>query len=271
MTRDANLRIGLVGRGAIGTYVAERVREMPAIDLAGVLVARPHGAVPEGMPAPVTSLSDLLPRIDLLVDCAGHSALRAHAPTTLAAGKDVLSVSPGAMADADLERALRDAAERGAARLSFASGAIGALDALVAAREGGLDRVRYIGRKPPAGWRGSPADEVLDLDALTEPAEHFSGSAREAALRYPKNANVAALVAMAGTGFDATQVSLIADPAITTNRHEISATGAFGSFSFTVEGRALPGNPSSSLLAAMSVVAAIRRLISRSDPPPFGQ
>ena len=72
--------------------------------------------------------------------------------------------------------------------------------------------------------------------------------------------DVAAAVALAGSGFDHTGVKLIADPSIDANIHELHATGAFGSFSFRIEGRALPDNPKSSALAAMSAVAAIRRL-----------
>ncbi len=266
MTANTPLRIGLVGRGAIGRHVARQITEIAGVEIAGLLVAGPGLDAPPGVPVPVTSLAELLPRIDLLVDCAGHAALRAHAATALAAGIDVLSVSAGAMADARLEATLLEAAETGAARLGFASGAIGALDALAAAREGGLERVRYVGRKPPAGWLGSPAEAVLDLGSLTAEGVHFSGTAREAALGYPKNANVAALVAMAGIGFDATEVSLVADPALTSNRHEVIAIGDFGSLSFVVEGRSLPGSPSSSALAAMSVVAAIRGRVSRRDP-----
>ena len=150
---------------------------------------------------------------------------------------------------------MQQAASDGGARLHLASGAIGALDCLRAARIGGLQSVTYIGRKPPRSWRGSPAEDKLDLDKLTTDAEtHFDGSARIAATEYPKNANVAAAVALAGIGFDDTRVVLIADPAVNENIHEIQATGEFGSFSFEIRGHSLPDNPRSSALAAMSVV-----------------
>ncbi|MBL4628031.1 MAG: aspartate dehydrogenase, partial [Roseicyclus sp.] len=142
------------------------------------------------------------------------------------------------------------------------SGAIGALDALRAARVGGLDRETYTGRKPPAGWRGSPAEVALDLDAVTSPSTHFRGSARDAALHYPKNANVAAAVALAGAGFDTTQVTLIADPQAPGNIHEITAEGRFGHLHFQITGNSLPDNPRSSALAAMSGVAAILQATS---------
>ena len=106
---------------------------------------------------------------------------------------------------------------------------------------------------------GSPAEDRLDLDTLDQAATHFEGSARQAATLYPKNANVAAAVALAGAGFEATKVRLIADPGVAANIHEVKASGAFGSFTFHIEGRALPDNPRSSALAAMSVVAAIER------------
>lgn len=253
------MKIGLIGCGAIANYVTAQLAERNLVP--EVLLLRetrcltgPGAAVPQ-----VTQAEDLPDGIDLMVDCAGHAALAQHGPALLSRGIDLITVSLGALADAALAERLEEACARGAARLHLASGAIGALDCLAAARVSGLDHVTYTGRKPPAGWKGSPAEDQLSLETLECAATHFDGLARDAARAYPKNANVAAAVALAGLGFDATRVRLIADPDVTANIHEIHAEGAFGVFSFRIEGRALPDNPRSSALAAMSAVAAIER------------
>lgn len=249
------MKIGVIGEGAIGRYVCDH------LDSPHVLLVRPGKVEAGGTPGVqrVAEVADLPADTDLMVDCAGHSALIEHGPAILERGIDLVTVSIGALADTALHDRLQGAAQAGGARLILASGAIGALDCLAAARIGGLSEVVYTGRKPPSGWKGSPAEDHIDLEALTEPATHFEGDARQAALSYPKNANVAAAVALAGAGFQATRVRLVADPSITANIHEIHASGAFGSFSFRIEGRALPDNPRSSALAAMSAVAAIAR------------
>ena len=207
----------------------------------------------------ISDLKDIAPETTLAIECAGHVALREHGPEILRRGIDLLTVSTGALADPALEAELTEAATAGGSVLELASGAIGAIDAITAAREGGLTKLVYRGRKPPKGWKGSPAEAVLDLDGLTEPTAHFSGTARQAALRYPKNANVAASIAMAGNGLDQTTAELIADPTIDANIHEVEAEGAFGKLSFRIDGKGLPGNPRSSALTAMSVIAAVKR------------
>ena len=253
-------KIALIGYGAIAQYVARGLQSDGTPVAAFVLrPARVDRWAGPGLA--VASVAALPADIDVLVDCAGHQGLAEHGPAALARGRTVVTVSAGALADPALAAQLEQAAGAGGGKLIVASGAIGALDALRAAAAGGLTRVVYTGRKPPKGWIGSPAEEIVDLRAMgAEPVTHFEGTAREAALRYPKNANVAAAVALAGLGFERTEVALIADPTAPGNIHEITAEGAFGRLRFEIEGKTLPDNPRSSALAAMSALAELRRL-----------
>ncbi|MEM9303954.1 MAG: aspartate dehydrogenase [Pseudomonadota bacterium] len=260
------MNIGIIGVGAIGRYVHEHLtRRGHAIR---ALLVRPERVDELATDFPgaqcVGSARELPGDLDLIVDCAGQAALRMHGPEILRSGIHLVTVSIGALADAGLCGDLESAAIDGNARLLLASGAIGALDCLQAGRVGTLHAVTYSGRKPPRGWKGSPAEERLDLDSLTDAQHvHFEGSARDAARRYPKNANVAAAVALAGVGMDDTHVRLIADPTVDQNIHEVIATGEFGEFTFEIRGNALPDNPRSSALAAMSAVSRVEQETQR--------
>jgi len=256
------MNIGIIGDGAIGSYVRDRMLERGHVLRA--LVLRPqrlkertverHGTLC------VATVADLPDDIDHMIDCAGHAALGSHGPDILRRGIALTTVSLGALADPELYRSLEQAANDGHTKLYLASGAIGALDCLRAARVGSLQSVTYVGTKPPRSWQGSLAETRLDLDSLDNgPEVHFDGSARDAATDYPKNANVAAAVALAGLGFDDTRVKLIADPDINENIHEIQAIGDFGRFSLEIRGHSLPDNPRSSALAAMSVISRLEQ------------
>ncbi len=260
------IAVALIGFGAIGRALARTLERHASQARVVAVLVRPEGSRPAAGDVPpgagvVDRIDALLAaQPDVVVECAGHGALRDLGPGILAAGKDLLVASVGALADAEVEGALRRAAERGGARVLLASGALGGLDILAAARLAGLDRVSYMGRKAPQAWAGTPAAALADLAALTEPVTFFEGNAREAALRFPQNANVAATVALAGAGFEATRAQLVADPAATGNRHLITAEGAFGSFEFGVTGRVLPDNPKTSMLAPLSLARAVLNL-----------
>jgi len=259
--------IAIIGCGAIGEAVAAYLAEHEDVVIGAAIIepgmeSRARDLFGQDVEI-AYSVDDLATQVDLAADCAGHPALRQHGEAILSHGINLVSVSSGALADAGLYDRLAAAAQQGGSQLRVVSGAIGALDALSAASIGLLAKVTYRGRKPPQGWRGSPAEAKLDLDALSEATVHFSGSARNAALEYPKNANVAASVALAGIGFDDTLVELIADPDVERNIHEIVAEGDFGRYEFRIEGRSLPDNPRSSAITAMSVV---REILSPASP-----
>lgn len=251
--------IGIIGNGAIARHVRHYLET--SNHTLGAILMRQERRFEQPDDLNCFSVADLPQTLDLMIDCAGHTALADHGPEILRNGTNLITVSLGALADQTVYDALKGAAVQGGAKLHLASGAIGALDCLQAARTGHLQEVTYVGRKPPSGWVGSPAEAAIDLASLTKnSALHFEGSARDAAIAYPKNANVAAAVALAGIGFDQTRVKLIADAGVSENIHEIEAHGDFGSFQFQIRGKSLPDNPRSSALAAMSVVSKLVQL-----------
>ncbi len=254
-------RVGLVGYGAVGSDVAQLVKDGQAGDagIVGVLVREPgrYAAATERHGFPFLSVLDELLALqpDLVVEAGGHDAFRQNVPAILSAGVDVLSLSVGALAEPATYDAVCEAARRGGTRLRVASGAIAGLDAVSAAAVGGLDRVVHTVRKPPA--------TLLDPDAAAsvmaggEPAEIFAGSAREAALRFPANVNVMAAVSLAGVGLDRTEARVVADPAVNRNIHEVLVEGAFGRLSIRIENQPSE-NPKTGRIVAMSVVRALR-------------
>ncbi|MEO1225233.1 MAG: aspartate dehydrogenase [Pseudomonadota bacterium] len=245
--------IGLIGFGGIARIAARLVDERNAGPVVAALV-RPgrEGTVAAGM-RPVTSAEALIAaRPDIVAECAGQPSVSEFGPQILAAGIDLMVISIGALADPKVEAALRDAAQRGNSHILLPAGAIGGIDALAAMRLAGLQRVAYRSRKPPHAW-GKDAD----IAETAKPVVLYSGSARESALRYPKNANVAATVALAGLGLDETSVQLVADPNAPGNVHEIEAEGPSGTFAITLQGTPSPENPRTSALTALSVARAL--------------
>ncbi len=256
-------RIALIGYGAIGMAVHRLLREHAGgqAEVVSILVRDRKRAMleaPQEAPLLVDGLAALLDsRPGLVVECAGHQAVDAHGAAVLQAGVDLLMVSVGALADAAREQALTAAARKAHKKLILPSGAIGGIDWLTGSRTAGLRQVTYRSRKPPQAWAGSAAEQQTSLEGLASATLFFKGSAREAALQYPRNANVAATVALASLGFDVTRVELIADPHVAANIHEIEADGEGGRMALRLEGVPDARNPRSSVMTAHSVVRSI--------------
>ena len=249
-------KVALLGYGAIGQEIIQACRRMPAGPQIHAVMVRP-AAVEETarvLGPGIQVCSELPPDTTLLLECAGHEAVKTTVLKALRSGIESAIVSSGALSDASLALNLDQAAIEGRTRLHILSGAIGGIDALSAAASAGLDSVVYMGRKPPLAWKGTDAEKLLNLNDLREPTTFFTGSARLAASAFPKNANVAATVSLAGIGFDRTQVQLIADPGITENMHEFHAKGVFGEMQVRLSIKPLAHNPKTSALTVWSVV-----------------
>lgn len=260
------VRLAIVGFGAIGRELARVLRADAQVQITQIVTTLQSTAPVRNSAAQLAPHALVLDELDLspehrpglVAECAGHTAIVAHVIPALLAGIPCVVASVGALAEPGLFARLEDAATRGRARVQLISGAIGALDALDAARIGGLERVLYTGRKPPRSWEGTPAECVCALSRLTAPCVVFQGSARDAALAFPRNANVAATVALAGLGLDRTEVQLIADPGVERNLHRLEAWGAFGRLDLHMENLALPTNPKTSALTVYSLARAVR-------------
>ena len=71
---------------------------------------------------------------------------------------------------------------------------------------------------------------------------------------------ISATVALAGLGFDQTEVELCADPQTSRNTHEIEVSAKAGNFQILLEGLPSPENPKTSALTAFSVIRGLANL-----------
>ncbi|MSO97539.1 MAG: aspartate dehydrogenase [Rhodospirillaceae bacterium] len=249
------MKIALIGNGAIAKLVAQFCSVRADIYNVVAALGLPADMTSVGTHPIVRSLPELLAfKPDLVVECAGHSAVKAYGAAVLNAGINLIVVSTGSLADQALWDEIKAAAEKSTAQLKLPAGALPGVDSLAAGKLAGIDRVELKSSKPPKAWAGTPAEKTHDLGKITAPTVIFSGSAREAALAFPKNANVAATAALAGIGFEKTRVTLIADPGVTQNVHRLEADGAFGSLRLEIFANPSPDNPKTSHMAALSIM-----------------
>ena len=268
---EKNLRVAILGGGTIARLVAREMRggNMPGISLVGIAgrtaeskakhlareFAVPYGIGRDGL---------LAWRPDAVLEAASHDAVREHLVALLDAGVGVIVLSAGALADERLRRAAESAAAASGALLYVPSGGIGGLDALKTACIAGVDEVTIKVAKPPAAWKGIAyvAARGIDLEALKEPLTLFAGPAREVVPHFPQNVNIAAVLSMAGIGFDRTRLEVVADPGLELNTHTIRVSGPTGRLTIVLENLPAPENPKTSWLACYSALAALRAIQS---------
>jgi aspartate dehydrogenase len=253
--------VALMGYGAIGVPVAAALLDGThgmgdgtcPCHLSAVLVSTPRPRPPELPPSVVwTADADEFFAADwrICAEAAGQPAVVTHAERTVAAGRDLLVTSVGALTSDALYDSLIDSASTPAGgTLLVAAGAMPAVDWMASASMGvpseQLD-VTCTQTKPPKSWigarydsnTGEPAPDVMDFASIEEPVTFFEGTAREAASNYPKNSNIAAMLALATAGLDGTKVKLVADPADPPRNYVgVAFSGPIGRLDVEVEGK----------------------------------
>jgi aspartate dehydrogenase len=256
-------RIAIAGLGAIGRVLARKLSDgIPGAALACV-AARDGGKAQawldqQGIACPVVAFDEFPAHADLVVECAPASLLEHVCRPMLAAGKQVMVLSCGAL----LARPdLIDLAKQCGGTILVPTGALLGLDAVVAAAEGTIHSVRMTTRKPPGGLAGAPylVENAISVEGLHEAKRVFSGTAREAAAGFPANVNVAAALSLAGIGPDRTMIDIWADPAVTRNCHAIEVDADSARFTLAIEN--VPSdNPKTGKIVVLSFIAALRKL-----------
>jgi len=266
------MKLGLLGGGTIARLVLEHLRrgEIPGIEavaVAGRSATSRSAILAQEFSVPhVVGVAALrATRPEVVLEAASHEAVREQLVSLLGSGISVVVLSAGALADDRLRGQAEETATRSGALLYVPSGGIGGLDALKGACAAGVDEVTIQVAKPPAAWKGIPYVTALglDLDRLAGATTLFEGAAREGVPHFPQNVNIAAVLSLAGIGFDRTRLRVVADPTLSHNTHTIRVTGASGRFSVVLENVPAPGNPKTAWLACYSALAALRELRSR--------
>src|SRR5262245_44586038 len=259
--------VGMMGGGTIGRLFIEYVRRGVLGRARNVASASRNGrsrgrqlAGASRIPFVIGARALLAKKPDVVVEAASHDAVRDYGEPLRRKGVALIVRSAGALCDDALRKKLERAAEKGGALLSVPSGGIGGLDALKAACVAGVDEVTIAVTKPPAAWKGIPYVETLavDLSRLRQAHVLFDGPAREGVPLFPANVNIAAVLSMAGVGFDRTRLKVVADPALLHNTHYIEIRGKTGNISVKLENVPAPENPKTAWLACYSALAALK-------------
>lgn len=259
-------QVGIAGFGTIGRVVARHIEASTLpLTLAAVSAgdrARAKAAMAGlARAVPIVGTDELAALSDVVVDSAPTAAFRDIATATLVAGKTLVTVSGAALMQ--WPEAV-DIARAHGGRIVLATGALLGLDAVRAAAIGTIHSVTMVTRKPVKSL--VKAEHVvrnnIDLTALAEPLKIFEGSAREGAIAFPANVNVAAALGLAGIGPDRTRLEIWADPALERNTHRIVVDSDSARLELAIENIPTVENPGTGRITAQSIVAALHDLVS---------
>ncbi len=262
-------KVGLVGCGTIGSQLAMavdsgKVANASLVSLFDVVENNAQGLKSKmrGKPSAYSDFDRFISSdIDIVVEAASQEAVRKFGKMILRAGKDLMVMSVGALADRAFLSELLQAASENGSRIYVPTGAIAGIDAVRSVRHL-LESVTLTTTKSPKALAGAPFFETskIKLDKITERTVIYEGAASDAVKAFPANVNVAAVLSLAGIGADKTKVRIVADPVATTNQHEIVATGSFGEIRIAVSNVPSPGNPKTSFLAVLSAIECLRSI-----------
>lgn len=254
--REEMMKIGMIGAGAIGTYVLDKIRDEKNLEVRSILVRNEEKYKQFEDKYGVNLYTDfeefIQSDIDIVVEAANVETAKQWLPQILKQ-KDAVIISIGALADEAYNTKINEILEVSGHQLYLPSGAIGGLDFIQNIKAAGLLKEVTIETRKPA--------HTLVDEKITEEKIVFEGPAKEAIKQYPKNVNVSIALSLAGIGLNETKVVLVADPNVTENSHTIKVLGETGIATFNMSNKPLPTNPKSSYQAAVSILGTLKKIV----------
>ncbi|MCL2785863.1 MAG: aspartate dehydrogenase [Methanomassiliicoccaceae archaeon] len=264
------MRLAIIGCGSIGGELAEAADEMAEVKR--IYLTDQRGLAAEALASrlkkavAIRSIEPELYHCDLVIEAASQAAAGDLIPKVVGRGVDMMIMSVSALADDDYRKNVYETARNTGARILVPSGAVCGTDGLSSASVGRIDEVELTTTKNPESLLDVPylKDNGIDISKIDRPTVIYEGTAREAVKLFPKNVNVAATVSIMGIGFDRTKVKIVLDPATRSNSHELIVKGEFGEIVSRTSNVPYLNNQSTSHLAALSAISALKRVI-RND------
>lgn len=245
------IHVGLLGCGNIGRIIAKGQDNFKITAVYDTAQEKADAFGKEFSAVAHTDFSAFLSEpCDVIVEAASVAAARSHAKAVLEAGKDIIIMSVGALADEEFKADLIETARKNSVKIHIPSGAVLGLDNIKVGQIARVDKILLKTTKSPASLNRP----------ITEKTQLFGGKAHDCVREFPKNTNVAQSLSLAaGRSID---VELWADPAEDRNMHEIFFEGEFGEIYARIRNVPSPDNPATSYLAALSILSLLRNLDS---------
>jgi aspartate dehydrogenase len=237
------MKIGLIGCGNIGKELALYIDSSEFFELAFINDINENNineliSSLKNKPL-VTTIEHLIKNSDIIIESASQEVVKKLFNYDFK-NKKILIMSSGGLINLDYKNFTKNN------ELFIPSGAISGLDSLKAVSNL-IESLQLITTKSP---------KSLGLNNI-EKKIIFEGNVKEAVKKFPQNINVAATLKLA-TNFEP-KITIISDPDIKNNKHEIIAKGIFGKLHLITENKP-SNNPKTSYLAILSAIQCLKNI-----------
>lgn len=254
------VKLALMGAGYLNEIVANALKNdyLPEYELVGVLgrdPGRTEAFAKRHNCKACTSIEELMDlEPDITAEAASPQAIIDYTETVLKAGSDLIVLSIGAFADAQLYNQVKEIARENKQKIYIASGAVGGFDVLRTAALMSPIKATMTSLKMPGSLYHSPLyrEGLMDIE---EPERVFTGNTKQAIEMLPFHFNVAVATALASAGPEETVMNIDAVPNFRGDQYKIEIQGEEVATDLNIYSRTCN-------IAGWSVVAVLQNIVS---------